>query len=398
MPKSKNKKIRIAHTIAISVLVVFGIAEIALVTWNWNIGSDQDVIALAKAPENYMSAASNNLASLIGEEITLIHGDQQFIIDETTYESWLQTYERNYTQKIESRINTSQVERFVTDITPGVDRSPIDGKFAMVNGIMTERVPAVLGARVNIPRSVETIVRELARGRTIVELNVDDISPEITLDTLRELEITTLLGKGESDFSGSSQSRVHNIGVGAERFNGILVPPGEVFSFNENVGDINAAAGYLPGLIIKGDKLIPEYGGGICQVSTTLFRSAMYAGLEIVDRSAHSLPVSYYNPQGFDATIYTGVVDLKFKNDTPSFILIQSYINGGELVFEIYGKPDGREVALTLPVIYDAPGDGSLKAMMSRTIIDANGVEDSERFYSSYRAPALFEVIRNPLE
>ena len=139
-----------------------------------------------------------------------------------------------------------------------------------------------------------------------------------------------------------------------------------------------------------------ELGGGLCQVSTTLFRSAIMAGLPILERKPHSFPVKYYNPQGFDATIYPGVVDLKFKNDTPHHILIQSRVEGTKLIFDIYGPDNGRKVVLDGPFQYDEKPNGSMKAYFVRKIYQGEILAREERFDSTYGAPAPLE--RNPLE
>ena len=181
-------------------------------------------------------------------------------------------------------------------------------------------------------------------------------------------------------------------------FTGIILRPGEQFSFNNLLGPVDASTGYLPERVIKEGKLIPEYGGGLCQVSTTLFRAVFHTGLPIKERRPHSLPVRYYNPQGFDATIYPGVSDLKFTNDTPAHILIQAKVVGSKLNFEIYGTSDNRRVVTDGPRQYDVQANGALKAILNRTTIYADGIEKKDEFRSSYKSPSLFPTVRNPLE
>ena len=151
--------------------------------------------------------------------------------------------------------------------------------------------------------------------------------------------------------------------------------------------------------MIKEDKTIPEYGGGLCQVSTTLFRAAVYSGLKITERRSHSYAVRYYSPTGFDATIYPPYTDLKFENTTPGHLYLQSNIQGTKITFQIFGTGDGRTVKLTGPNVYDQQPDGSLKATLTQEIFDAAGISMAKKtFYSVYKSPALFPVIRNPLE
>ena len=182
-----------------------------------------------------------------------------------------------------------------------------------------------------------------------------------------------------------------------------MVPAGQTFSFVDHLGEVEASTGYLPELVIKGDKLIKEYGGGVCQVSTTMFRAAIYSGLKIDERQAHSLAVRYYSPIGFDSTVYPGVVDLKFTNDTPGTMLIQSHVEGSRITFDMFGVSDQRITKLDGPYVYQSNPDGSQKTVFSRTITypptpDGSGETKKESFYSSYKSPALFTVVKNPLE
>ena len=163
--------------------------------------------------------------------------------------------------------------------------------------------------------------------------------------------IKELIGKGESTFHGSIASREHNVALTAAKLNGVLVAPGDVFSFNQTVGDISAATGFQAAYIIKDGRTILGDGGGVCQGSTTLFRAVLDAGLPILERQAHAYRVSYYEQNakpGFDATVYDPTADLKFKNDTPGHILIQTKVDlvKNYLRIEFYGTGDGRKVSI----------------------------------------------------
>ena len=193
----------------------------------------------------------------------------------------------------------------------------------------------------------------LSNSLLSVELVVDITNPP---ENNNEFGIKDLLGEGRSKFKGSIPSRIHNIELAASRVNGTLVPSGDVFSFNEAVGEINRSTGYTSAWVIDKGRTVLGDGGGVCQVSTTLFRAALNAGLSIVERNAHSYRVSYYeqeSPVGIDATIYRPSVDLKFKNDTDGYLLITSEFNADEysLTFRIYGKDDGRVVKMTEPKV-----------------------------------------------
>jgi len=211
------------------------------------------------------------------------------------------------------------------------------------------------------------------------------------LGQTNSLGIVGLVAHGESDFHGSSKSRIHNIAVGASKFDGRIIKPEEEFSFNTYLGAVTKETGFLPELVIKTTGTVPEVGGGLCQVSTTAFRAALFGGLPITARRNHSYAVKYYAPQGTDATIYPGVQDMKFINDTGHFILIHTYIDGTRLVFDFYGTPDGREIAIDGPYQYDFGAGGSMKARLTRVVSRGNA-SSTQAFVSKYVSKDLFPI------
>ena len=225
------------------------------------------------------------------------------------------------------------------------------------------------------------------------------ISPaQVRAENIKDLGLTNLLGQGQSNFTGSPDSRIHNIKLGAAKFDRLLLKPDEEFSFNRVLGEIGPQQGYLEELVIKKDKTIPEYGGGLCQVSTTLFRAVVKAGLKITQRYAHAFPIVYYSPPGFDATIYPPQPDLRFVNDTPNYIYIQNRIEDNELFFEIYGPDDGRQIKIQGPTILEKNEDGSMKTILIREIYRQGQLISQDKFYSHYKSPDLYPLERNPLE
>lgn len=187
---------------------------------------------------------------------------------------------------------------------------------------------------------------------TVVTLAPKLVFPRVEAEDLNELGIKELIGKGQTSFAGSPQNRISNIKNGVKFLNGILIAPEEEFSTLKALGEIDGSSGYLPELVIKENATVPEFGGGLCQVSTTLFRSLLDFGFPILERRNHSYRVSYYEPPiGLDATIYSPGPDLRFKNDTPGHVLIRGYVSGTDLFFEIYGTHDGRQSAIEVPVV-----------------------------------------------
>jgi vancomycin resistance protein YoaR len=171
--------------------------------------------------------------------------------------------------------------------------------------------------------------------------------PQKSLAATNDLGIKELIGFGESWYAHSIPGRIHNVALTASKINDILIAPGEEFSFNRALGEVSAATGYKPGYIIQGGRSVLSDGGGVCQVSSTLFRALLDAGVKITRRLPHSYRVSYYeigNKPGFDATVYSGNVDLRFLNDTPGYILLHTTSDSKNLYMTValYGTSDGR--------------------------------------------------------
>lgn len=235
-----------------------------------------------------------------------------------------------------------------------INRSLSSGRFKMENGRVTLWQPPLDGRELNLEESFDRIEHSLnSEELQPVELAVT-VEPAPALDGEgRDLGIREIIGVGKSNFKGSPKNRRHNIKVGADTLNGILIPSGEEFSLVKALGTIDASTGYLPELVIKGDRTIPEFGGGLCQIGTTTFRAALASGLPILERQSHSYRVRYYEPAGTDATIYNPKPDFRFLNDTGKSILIQTKIQGDDLIFEFWGTKDGRQVLETTPKIYN---------------------------------------------
>ena len=308
---------------------------------------------------------------------------------------------RQYTGEKELIVNFPNLEKVLREkLSAQVKRDPVNAKLQYdptANRIKEFSLPQN-GQRLKVEQTATKIASSLAQAQLTAPLIIEETLPEITQNSLAKLGLTALLARGESDFKGSSNGRAQNIEVGAVKFNGLLVKPGEEFSFNNNLGEVDASNGYRAELVIKSGKLTPEFGGGLCQVSTTLFRAAVLSGLPILERRPHSFPVRYYDPQGFDSTIYPGVTDLRFKNDTAKHLLIQSHIEDTKLIFEIFGSSDGRQTELTGPTILEQNSNGSMKTVLTRKITTADGTIKEESFWSNYKSPASFPLDRNPLE
>lgn len=148
---------------------------------------------------------------------------------------------------------------------------------------------------------------------------ITTVQPAVDSSRIADMSIRELVASATTYFQGSSAERVHNIDVAAAKFEGIVIPPGGIFSFNDTVGDVSAANGFEDSLVIWGDQTVVGIGGGVCQVSTTVFRAAYNAGFSIVERYNHGYIVDWYGEPGLDATIYTPTVDFRFRNDNDHY-------------------------------------------------------------------------------
>ncbi|MDW8402634.1 VanW family protein [Chloroflexus sp.] len=220
------------------------------------------------------------------------------------------------------------------------------------------------GRRIDEAQALDAVLAALAKpaDQRTVTVSFREIPPPVTAANLDQLGITTLLGVGRSDFTGSAPYRITNIQAGMRLLHGVLIAPGEEFSFNKTIGRIDSSNGFVEGYAIIQNRTQLEWGGGICQDSTTVFRAAFWAGLPITERWGHSFYISWYDRYGFgpygdgpgmDATIFTGGPDLKFLNDTGGWILMQTYVDTRRNLAEVrlYGPNTGRKVLLEGPVI-----------------------------------------------
>ncbi len=241
------------------------------------------------------------------------------------------------------------------EITKTLERPVQDAKFEVVNGKVKEFLGSQAGLSLDWSKIISDaeIILNQKNIENKISLSLISVEPSITNDNVNDLGIVEIIGTGSSDFTGSPKNRVHNIGIGADSVNGSLIAPGAEFSLLVALGEIDGEHGYLQELVIKGNETKPEYGGGLCQIGTTVFRGALASGLPITARRNHSYRVSYYEPAGTDATIYDPWPDFKFKNDTAKHILIQSRIEGTKVYFDFWGTKDGREIIMTEPQIYN---------------------------------------------
>ena len=255
-------------------------------------------------------------------------------------------------------LDPDQLRKLLQALVPQVDRTAQNARFHFLNGELIPLTSGISGRTLDVEASAESINGAVLNGQHTVTLVVEETPPAVPESaTAAELGITELLPNGvqSSYFRGSSPERIQNIRTAAAEFDGLLVAPGETFSMGEALGDISLDNGFTEALIIYGGRTIKGVGGGVCQVSTTLFRTVFFAGLPIVARVPHAYRVSYYEQTsssldptlaGLDATVYFPLVDFKFTNDTGHWILMETSLDEGSrsLTWRLYSTWDGRSV------------------------------------------------------
>jgi vancomycin resistance protein YoaR len=255
-------------------------------------------------------------------------------------------------------IEDYKVASYSAEIANIVNKEPIDAKFQIENGRATEFEPATPGTKLNVEeltKSIATAAFDPASSSEI-EIPLSKSEPAISTERVNNYGIKELVGQGKSKFVGSIPGRLHNIDLAASKLNGVIIAPGEVFSMYKYVGEVEKSTGFQDAYIIKDGRTVPGTGGGLCQVSTTLFRAALNAGLPIKERHEHAYRVHYYeedSPPGIDAAVYFPSWDMKFLNDTGNHLLLQTKIDLKKMTaeFNLYGIKDGRKVELSKPVI-----------------------------------------------
>lgn len=258
----------------------------------------------------------------------------------------------------------ASLENSISPILQKINKDPVEALFKFENGKVTAFRLSNNGQAIDmdllnkrLSQKTLAVISSSDGGQTIiVPIPIKIIPPKVSTEEVNNFGIKELIGEGHSLFYHSIPSRIFNINLAASRVNGILVAPGETFSFDKALGDVSAFTGYKQAYVIQNGKTVLGDGGGVCQVSTTFFRALLNGGLPIIERHAHAYRVGYYeedSPPGIDATVFVPTVDLKFKNDTGNYILIQSQIDldNLSLSYYLYGVKDGRTVSMTTPVV-----------------------------------------------
>ncbi len=256
---------------------------------------------------------------------------------------------------VQLSFNPQKLNDYLTNtVASKIDRPVKEPLFNFDGQKVTQFQPPQQGLALDKAQTTILINQIFLANNSVSTINLPVTVTEAKNQLSNQLGIKELIGEGVSNFDHSIPNRIYNVQLAASRINGSLIGPGQTFSFVNTVGDISGASGYKQAYVIKEGRTVLDDGGGVCQVSTTLFRAVLNSGLPVVERTAHAYRVGYYEegfPPGIDATIFSPTVDFKFKNDTQNSILIQTRIEGLTLYVDFYGTSDGRVAVVSNPVV-----------------------------------------------
>ena len=312
------------------------------------------------------------------------------------------------------RFRGPAADAFFARLDRQVDRPARDATFA-ISGEHVRVVPGQAGLALDVPASAAAMLTAASRaGNRATSLPLVAAQPKRTTEQAQAMGITGVVGSYET-FYGGDPNRIHNVQLVAHLVDGTLIAPGTTFSFNGTTGERSAAKGFLEAPVIVNGELQTGLGGGVCQVSTTVFNAAYDAGLRVTARTNHALYISHY-PLGRDATVDLPNLDLKFVNDTPHWLLLRTWVGSSSLTVGLYGTPQNRRVE-TFPqplrvvaqprvqktvdatlkpgqVVVDDPGVPAQATSVERKVYAPGGALLSDQtWYSSYRSePKIVRV------
>jgi len=376
-----------------------------------------------------VQAARARVVDLISQPVTIKVNNEEFVWSSDDLARMIEIVQQSDKNGIDSYqvfLNPYQIERRMEVIGQTTQTIPVYPRVAWNGGDLQIIKAGAPGWRINKHESRDLLVNNVDQGIRTIELNPRYVAVPIDKNNLASLGITELVSEGKSDFTGSAPYRVTNIQAGLVLLDGVLIAPGDEFSFDETMGDIDETNGFVKGYAIVQSRTQLEFGGGICQDSTTVFRAAFWAGLPITERWGHSFYISWYDkygPTGMDATIFTGGPDLKFLNDTGHWLLMQTYSNPktGVASVRLYGTSPKRNVEMTqvirdrvtaptVPVYVTDPEQpaGAVKQSdyardgltieIVRTVTDADGtVRDPDKYTTRFKPwPNIY--VFNPVD
>lgn len=360
--------------------------------------------AVAPVVAKYDGSKDTEIKNIVSFDLKIQADDKSVTIKKKTLETFI-------TGKIDNgqllpAINSDKVRAYLDSVSDSLEAQPVNAKIKIDNGQVSVLSDGNPGKIIDQGDAVKKIAEALL-ARTLepnkhneVAVRVKKVEADVSADTIGKLNIKGLIGKATTSLAGSPKNRIHNIQTGVAFLSGIVVSPGDEFSTIKSLGRVDGSTGYLPELVIKENATVPEFGGGLCQVSTTLFRAILNSGLPITERASHKYRVSYYEAgvgPGLDATIYSPKPDLKFKNDTGNYILIQGYVEGNNITFEFYGTSDGRSTKIEGPHILSTTPAPAAQYINTDTLPKGE-TKQTEKAHSGATTTATYIVTRDGKE
>ncbi len=339
--------------------------ELPVVAWIPNVRSGD----LTGLQEQVKAALSKPIDVAFEDQSWTLQPDQmgQFIVQDNDKS-------KVGTDAVSLRVDTDALAAFLsTQYAAAVYLEPVNATVGWNQGPVSVSW-SVDGHEMKPEAFADEVAASLMGDHGDIDIPVNVLKPDVDSNNLGALGITTQLGVGTSNYEGSDNGRATNIGVGANLLNGTLIAPGATFSFNHSIGIITADLGYVEARVIEAERIGKGIGGGICQVSTTVFRAALLAGLPIAEWWPHAQRISFYERDGwgpgYDASIlqpdadpFSGG-DFQFDNPTDSWLLIESYVDGSHVIVKIYGQDTGWDVQVGEAVTSDPiPPDGDIEVV-----------------------------------
>jgi len=251
--------------------------------------------------------------------------------------------------KLTPQLNTTTYEAFIKEKYNETLEEPVNAELS-VSGTTVNISQSQNGEKVDKDKLKELTAKAITAGTQDIQLPIASIKPEHSTEDMQNMGITQVIAEYSTPMAGRNGSQSFNVNKSANTLSGAIVAPDETFSFNERVGITDAAHGYKSAAVFLQGKVVQSAGGGVCQVSSTLYGAALRADLGVVARSNHSMPV-HYLPLGQDAAVADYGPDLKFKNNTGKYIYIQAFSNGSSITTRIFGTPTGKNVEVSSKVI-----------------------------------------------
>ena len=377
----------------------------------------------ARITAKKLSTVRDAAAALLEGPVTIVAGDASWAIEPETLANALVIPDD--TVSASPSLDPALLTDAVTEIAGSLYVSPINAVVGWNNGPYAIE-KGQYGRWVDAKELAKAVAEAATREDRTAQVPLTPIAPDVHSDNLDTLGLAGLMASGDSSFEGSSPERAENVEVAAKHISATLIPPGTQFSFNDSLGPISVENGYVEGKIIQGDWYASDLGGGVCQVSTTVYRAALRAGMTFDEWHPHSFRVSFYEldgwPMGIDAAIYQPnspdewELDLKFTNPTDGWMLLQMVEDSGHVTAQLYGTSLGYDIELDTPVVSDpipppepkertttklaagqrqeiqvaAPG---YNVTLTRSFLKNGKVVDQDTFVSEYQPqPEIWEV------